>query len=252
MILEYDGTEFHGWQRQRGERTVQQEIEDALAELNRGVPVTVIGAGRTDAGVHALGQVAHFDLETRLTPTILRQALNAKTGADIQIRECLPVQPDFHARFDARCRYYRYRICRRRAVLERRTSWQIERDFDVATLRECALLIRGEHDFSRLSRVSRLGESKICRIYDSQWIKSENFLNYTIAGNRFLHSMVRILVGTMLMIAQGKGSVRDFQHLIANRPSSLQIYNAPPQGLTLMRVEYEEYDAANDDNSVNS
>lgn len=219
---------------------MQQEIEDALTALNHDVPVTVIGAGRTDAGVHALGQVAHFDLETRLTTTEICRALNAKTAADIHIRECVPVAPDFHARYSARRRCYRYRICRQRAVLERRSSWQTERDFHFAILQECADYVLGEHDFSRLSRQAQERDLKICRIYDSQWIQNENFVNYTITGNRFLHSMVRILVGTMIMVARGKGSVPDFQDLVANRPSHLKIFKAPPQGLTLMGVEYEQ------------
>ena len=239
LNLEYDGTDFCGWQRQRVERTVQQELEEALMELNHGQPVTLIGSGRTDSGVHAVGQVAHFDLNTTLNADTLRKALNAKTGTDIYIRDCSVVAADFHARFGARRRTYIYRICLDRAVLERRTSWQIEKNFAEKGLHECAACLPGEHDFSRLSRVSTEPESKICRIYDSKWIKSDNFLNYKIVGNRFLYSMVRMLVGTMITVARGKGRVADFQALVENRDSELNAFTAPPQGLMLHQVDYQ-------------
>jgi len=238
LNLEYDGTDFRGWQRQRRERTVQQEMEEALAELNHGQPVTLIGSGRTDAGVHALGQVAHFDLDTNLDAATLRKALNAKTGVDIYIRDCCPVEADFHARFGARRRTYVYRICLNRVVLERRTSWQTDDRFDENTLHECAACLPGEHDFTRLSRAAAEPESKICIIYDSKWIKGDNFLNYTIIGNRFLHSMVRMLVGTMATVARGKGQVADFQALVENRASGMTAVTAPPQGLFLQKVDY--------------
>ena len=238
LDMEYDGTDFCGWQRQRAERTVQQELEKALAELNHGQPVTLIGSGRTDAGVHALGQVAHFDLDTYLAAVILRNALNAKTGPDIYVRDCRAVATDFHARFGARRRTYLYKICLNRAVLERRTSWQPKNDFNEILLHECAACLPGEHDFTRLSRVAAEPESKICTIYDSKWINTDNFLNYTIVGNRFLHSMVRMLVGTMTVVARGKGRVADFKTLVENQASELRAVTAPPQGLVLQRVEY--------------
>jgi len=239
LNLEYDGTDFCGWQRQRAERTVQQELEEALMELNHGRPVTLIGSGRTDSGVHAVGQVAHFDLDTTLNAETLRKALNAKTGIDIYIRDCFPVAADFHARFGARRRTYIYRICLDRAVLERRTSWQIEENFIEKGLHECAACLPGEHDFSRLSRTTAEPESKICKIYDSKWIKVDNFLNYKIVGNRFLYSMVRMLVGTMITVARGKGRVADFQALVENRDSELTAFTAPPQGLMLQQVDYQ-------------
>lgn len=217
---------------------MQQELEEALAELNHGQPVTLIGSGRTDAGVHALGQVAHFDLDTALDAGTLRRALNAKTANDIYIQSCVPVAADFHARFGARRRHYVYRVGLNRAVLERRTSWQIEDNFDERILHECAACVTGEHDFSRLSRAAAETETKICRIYDSQWIKADNFLNYNIIGNRFLHSMVRMLVGTMIMVARGQGQVADFAALVENRDSRISAFTAPPQGLILQKVEY--------------
>jgi tRNA pseudouridine38-40 synthase len=239
IVVEYDGSEFYGWQRQNRERTVQQELEEALASLNGNQPVTVIGSGRTDTGVHALGQVAHFNLDTTLPAEMIRNALNAKTGQDMFIHSCIETDADFHARFSARRRYYQYRIILQPSVIQRHYTWQIDYPLELDRLRECAKIVIGDHDFSRLCRASTETELKMCRIYESKWIKNENFLYYTIVGNRFLHSMVRMLVGTMIEVAKGKGEVKDFQHLLHNRECPLKVFTAPARGLFLMQVEYE-------------
>jgi len=238
ILLEYDGSDFFGWQRQIQERTVQQELEDALAALNGDQPVTIIGSGRTDAGVHALGQVAHFDLDTPHPPVDICHALNAKTGQDIYIHNCVEIDNEFHARYGARQRHYEYRILLQPSVIQRKYTWQIDNHIEINLLHECALAVAGEHDFSRLSRASAETELKICRIYDSKWIKNENFLNYTIVGNRFLHSMVRMLVGSMIDVARGKATPDDFVALIDHRESHLKVFTAPARGLFLKQVEY--------------
>ncbi|RLA89748.1 MAG: tRNA pseudouridine(38-40) synthase TruA [Deltaproteobacteria bacterium] len=239
LTIEYDGTDFCGWQRQRCGRSVQGELETVLQTLNGGEPVTLIGSGRTDAGVHSLGQVAHVDLSIPRQPETIQRALNAQTGRDIQVRGCQIVDADFHARFSARRRHYLYRICRRIAVLERRTSWQLPGELDEDCLQECAKLILGEHDFSRLCSSRTEAASKICQISDSQWIKEDIFINYKIVGNRFLHSMVRMIVGTMITIARGKGSPADLQALLDGEDGMVQVHTAPPQGLILQQVDYE-------------
>ena len=217
---------------------MQQELEDALTALNHGQPVTVIGSGRTDAGVHALGQVAHFDLDTNLPEETIQNALNATTGQDIQIHSCGAVAGDFHARYAARRRHYQYHIYQEPSVIQRRYSWQIGNHLDISLLNTCAGMVIGEHDFSRLSRASAETELKICQIFDSKWIKNEKFLNYLITGNRFLHSMVRMLVGTMIEVARGRGSLDDFALLLENQQSPLKVFTAPAKGLFLKRVEY--------------
>jgi tRNA pseudouridine38-40 synthase len=238
ITVEYDGTDFFGWQRQARARTVQEVLENSLVDLNRGNPVIVNGSGRTDSGVHAIGQVAHFDLETILTPETIRNALNAKTPHDICIHNCRETDPSFHARFNAKKRTYLYQLLLVRSVIERRYTWQPEMKFREDLLQSCAELVIGEHDFSRLCRASTESNIKICRIYESEWIKNENMLNYKIVGNRFLHSMVRMIVGTMIEVARGKGSMEDFKALVENLPGDIKPVTAPPQGLFLWKVEY--------------
>jgi tRNA pseudouridine38-40 synthase len=236
--IEYDGTDFFGWQRQAHKRTVQEILEIALADLNQDRKVTVIGAGRTDAGVHARAQVAHFELATKIAPERIRQALNAKTPRDIYVHKCWETAPDFHARFQARRRTYLYRILLIWSVIQRHYTWQIEFDLNQDDLTDCARFIEGQHDFSKFCRAADQSHPKICTIYESKWIKDENMLYYKIAGDRFLHSMVRMIVGTMVEIARGKGTVTDFQALVDNSKSALKTFTAPPQGLFLWQVEY--------------
>jgi len=236
--VEYDGTNFYGWQRQAHKRSVQEILETGLADLNQGRKVTVIGAGRTDAGVHARAQVAHFDLTTKLAPERIRKALNAKTPSDIYVHQCWETNTDFHARFQARRRTYLYQILLGRSVVQRHYTWQIEFDLSQDRLVECARLIEGQHDFTRLCRSAAQSRSKICSIYESKWIKEEKMLYYKIVGDRFLHRMVRMLVGTMVEIARGKGIIADFQALIDNSKAALRTFTAPPQGLFLWQIEY--------------
>jgi len=238
IAIEYDGTDFCGWQRQNRERTVQQVLEDSLSELNKGQPVTLIGSGRTDSGVHALGQIAHFDLDTTLNVETIRKALNAKTPKDIYVHKCQEADPSFHARFDAKRRTYVYQLLLSPSVITRRYTWQPDVPINEQLLDLCAENVLGEHDFRRLSRASSETESKTCLVYESKWIKNENMLNYTIVGNRFLYSMVRMLVGTMIEVARGKGTPEDFRTLLENSAGNLKPYTAPAQGLFLWKVEY--------------
>lgn len=240
LHIEYDGTRFCGWQRQAQERTVQQELEDALQELNRDQPVTLYGAGRTDAGVHARCQVAHFDLNTQRSARTIQQALNAKTDLDIYVRDCVRSKKDFHARFDARRRTYRYQILKQPSVFQRAYAWYPPFSFRYKALKECAARIVGEHDFSSFCRAASEAENKICRIYESRWINRKNMLNYQIVGNRFLHSMIRMLVGTMIEVARGKLTLYDFEELLNNKAVEFSPFTAPARGLFLWDVKYEQ------------
>ncbi len=236
--MEYDGTDYCGWQRQKGDRSIQATLESALQEINRGEPVGIIGAGRTDSGVHAFGQVAHFELDTRLLPSDIRNALNAKTPRDILVHDCQEVAEDFHARYSARRRRYIYKVLTRRSAIGRSYSWQLEFEPDIEVLARCAELVLGEHDFTSLSRASAEVDSKICLIYESRWSREEDMLLYTIQGNRFLYSMVRLLVGTMMEVSRGRYSPEDFENLLGNKAVGVQLYKAPAQGLFLLNVEY--------------
>jgi len=240
IILQYDGTDFCGWQRQLKDRSVQAEIEETLKPLNQNQAVTVIGAGRTDSGVHAKRQTAHFDLVTDLPAETIRNALNATLPDDIYVDECREVAPEFHARFSATRRTYHYQIAMQPDIFRRRYVWAITFPFELKLLQDCAAMVTGEHDFTALCRTSTEVENKICTVYESNWFQDENLLVYIITANRFLHSMVRMLVGSMMEVARGKYPVSAFKNLLGNDGTEMQVYTAPPQGLSLWNVKYLE------------
>jgi len=240
IVLQYDGTNYCGWQRQRSDRSVQAEIETALRPLNRANPVTVIGAGRTDSGVHAMRQTAHFDLETALTAETIKNALNATLPHDIYVDECDAVGAEFHARFSAVRRTYCYRIAQKAEVFRRHYVWLVSFPFEFETLRNCAGLVPGEHDFTALCRTATETENKICTVFESGWEWHNDLLVYTITANRFLHSMVRMLVGSMMEVARGKYGIAAFKNLLGNISTEMQVYTAPAQGLLLWNVKYLE------------
>ena len=236
--IEYDGTNYCGWQRQTNGCSIQFTIEEALRPLNRNQQVTVIGSGRTDSGVHALNQVTHFDLETSLSAESIKNALNAKTPEDIFIHECKEVDSSFHSRFSAVKRTYIYQVLEKPSVIYRYYSWLPKFGFDFSTLNKCAKAVKGKHDFSSLCRSATESESKICMVYKSMWIRKGKMLIYEITGNRFLHSMVRMLVGCMMEVARGKYIITDFKNLLENKVGEMQVYTAPAKGLFLLEVEY--------------
>ncbi|MCK9244104.1 MAG: tRNA pseudouridine(38-40) synthase TruA [Candidatus Marinimicrobia bacterium] len=240
IVLQYDGTNYCGWQRQLKDRSIQAEIEEALKPLNRNQPVAVIGAGRTDSGVHARRQTAHFDLITDLPALTVHKALNATLPDDIYVDECREVAADFHARFAATRRTYRYQIALQPAVFMRRYVWLVTFPFELELLQNCAALIVGEHDFTALCRASTEAENKVCTVIESSWGKNEGQLIYTITANRFLHGMVRMLVGSMMEIARGKYPIAAFKNLLGNNSPEMQVYTAPAQGLVLWNVKYLE------------
>lgn len=238
LKIEYDGTDFHGWQIQNKDRTVQGEIEAALKELNKGERVVLHGSGRTDSGVHALGQMAHFDLETKLTANTIKNAINAKTSREVIIHTCNKVPTDFHARFHAKKRYYLYKIRCGRTAIQRKYVWQVPVELKSDLLIKCAEMIQGIHNFEGFCRTADEAEHKLCHIYKSAWKIGKKTLIYRICGNRFLHSMVRMLVGTMVEVARHRYQIDDFKELLENRDVDIYPYTAPGKGLYLEKVEY--------------
>jgi len=237
IIVQYNGADFFGWQLQKSERTVQGELERILAKLNGGVRVPVTGAGRTDTGVHAWGQVAHFDLNTNLADVALLKALNGNSPKDLRIRELSQVSDDFHARFSATSRMYIYQCYRGERLWFGNQSWFCS-GLNLSTLNSCADLLSGEHDFMSFSRQSTPKEHYRCIITYSCWSQDRDFVNFTITANRFLHHMVRYLVGTMVAVSQEKMSVQQFKDLLNQPASRVHLYKAPPQGLFLESVSY--------------
>ncbi|MFQ6613811.1 MAG: tRNA pseudouridine(38-40) synthase TruA [Fidelibacterota bacterium] len=185
IVLQYDGSQYFGWQLQKKERTVQGVLEAILSVLNQGTRVVVTGAGRTDTGVHAWGQTAHFDLETRLNDEDLLRALNGNCPRDLRVRSLERVADDFHARFSARSRTYRYQCYRGERLWFRNQSW-ICGELDLETLNQLAEMIGGVHDFTSFSRQSTPRDHYLCEVLNSCWREDGEFVTFRITANRFL------------------------------------------------------------------
>jgi tRNA pseudouridine38-40 synthase len=237
LTIEYDGTDFVGWQSQAEGRTVQDEITKVLEQVLQR-PTTLNGAGRTDSGVHARGQVASFRTESVLGTGSLLSALNGLLPDDIVIRSVEEVPSEFHARYSASERLYRYTISLVPAALGRRYHWFVKYDLHLDSMHQVAALVTGTHDFEAFSRFDPEAQHYLCTIVSSAWTTSPDRLHYEICGNRFVHGMVRALVGTMVDVGRGYSSVDGFAEILASRDRRRAGMAAPAQGLVLEEVRY--------------
>ena len=238
LDIEYDGTEFSGWARQAGMRTVQGELETALETVLR-APVHLTVAGRTDAGVHAEGQVASFSAAAAV-PGDLTRRLNGLTPADIAVPATELVDGGFDARGDAISRTYRYRLHARRASSpfeQNRALWWPHR-IDHPALDACAASLPGTHDFTAFTPTQTDHVRFDRDVFEARWDRAGEILDFTITADTFMRNMVRILVGTMLEVSSGRRSVESFQQLLAGAQRSEAGETAPPQGLYLESVSY--------------
>jgi tRNA pseudouridine38-40 synthase len=239
LIVEYDGTDFHGWQIQPDRRTVQATLEDALRRL-LGHPARVAAGGRTDAGVHAAGQVVCFHSPRDLPPDTVRRALNALTPRDLVVRAAAAVSEDFDPRRAARCRRYVYRIWTRAdpSPFWRRYAWHVHGPLDVDTMRAAATELVGEHDFSSFRAAGCDATHPVRRVLRSELERRGDLVVYTIEATAFLRHMVRNIVGTLVDVGRGRRRA-DFRALLAARDRTLAAQTAPAQGLCLMEIRYE-------------
>jgi len=239
FLIEFDGTDFAGWQRQiDSTRTVQSEIENALAQILQ-QKVTLIGSGRTDAGVHALGQVAHADLFlANISPQKLLSSMNSLLKADIHIISLNETSSDFHARFQAISRSYRYRIERNRHPLLRRYIWTPQYIWNDEFVIPAVELLIGRHSFKSFCLQRPGEEGYYCTIKSAKWEIDNDGVNFLITADRFLHKMVRGLVGALIDVGRGRYSLDEFNQLLDNPKRNGAVSVAPPHGLTLMRVDY--------------
>ncbi len=241
LVLEYDGSGYHGWQKQKGVLTVQEVIESSLAII-LGKEVHVRAAGRTDAGVHALGQVINFYARTRLEPSDIQRGLNSLLPEDIVVKDAEEVDVSFHARYSAKAKLYRYCVLNRRlpSALWRKYAWHVPYNLDHDSMKLALSYLEGEHDFSsfRASRSSVKSSVRTLFRADCE-VKPDGLLVFSFLGNGFLRHMVRIIVGTTIEVGMGKRSPDEMIRILEGKDRSLAGITAPAHGLYLVRVDYD-------------
>ena len=237
-VVAYDGTDYGGFQRQANAPTVQAALEAALAQVTQET-VTILAAGRTDAGVHAAGQTIAFDTGWRHGLDDLQRALNAVLPVDVAVLAVEDATPSFHPRYDARSRCYRYTVYNAtvRWPLARRYSLHVSVPLDVELMQQAARSLVGEHDFATFGRPPQ-GRVTVRRVLGAEWTRESIWLTFDIEANAFLYRMVRSIVGTLLQVGQGGMSVEEFVVALAEGDRSLAGPTAPPHGLCLMEVKY--------------
>ena len=237
LLLEYDGTDFQGWQIQAQGRTVQGELGRAL-EILLGEPIRPTGAGRTDAGTHALGQVAHFHTRSALPCERLLRGLNGLLPADVAVRAADEAPPDFHARYSARGKRYRYRIHLGKAALNRRQVWIYRHFLDLEPMQEAIRALPGRHAFGAFCKQDPMPDDFHCQVAACTLESQGSELVFEIEADRFLRHMVRILVGTLTEIGAGKRVPGDMAALLDSGERTRAGITAPAQGLCLLWVAY--------------
>lgn len=241
IIIEYDGTPFVGWQKQENGRSIQESIESAIKKIFE-EEVVIFGAGRTDAGVHAIGQTAHFDIKKKSFDTyVIKNALNDHLRPlPISILDVEEVDENFHARFDAIQRKYLYRIINRKSPLtiEKGRAWQVHKSLSVEPMKKCIPLIEGKHDFTTFRSANCQSESPIKTIDEVKITQSDENIYFGISAKSFLHHQVRSLVGSLKMVGDGSWSIHDFDNALKSKNRSKCGALAPSEGLYFMEVKY--------------
>ncbi|MBI3006153.1 MAG: tRNA pseudouridine(38-40) synthase TruA [Ignavibacteriales bacterium] len=239
LVLEYDGTDFVGWQYQENGRSVQGELERALKQILQG-DTRVTGAGRTDAGVHARGQVANFRSAQKIEETSLVRSLNGVLPKDIVVLSAEGVDDKFHARYSAKGRHYKYYISQHPTALFRKYCWSLSYKLDIDLMKQCGRLVIGEHDFSSFCKSESEVEHHRCNVLSTTWTVRDSVLEFDISANRFLHGMVRALVGTMVDVGRGYRRMEDFEDILSAKNRTAAGMTAPACGLFLEHVTYEQ------------
>ena len=240
ITIEYDGSAYHGWQRQATDRTIQGDIETALMTMT-GSRVALIGSGRTDAGVHALNQVANFQCDTLLAPKVFLKGLNSLLPEDIVITSCEEVTERFHARYDVKSKIYHYRILNRPlpVAIYRQYAWHIRKELDLDAMRSTLRLIVGRHDFKAFEGSGSPRADSVRHVMNADLVKKDDgYIVLEIEGDGFLKFMVRNIVGTLVDVGLGKITPDEFKRILESKDRNLAGITAPAHGLFLASVKY--------------
>ena len=234
----YNGTNYHGWQSQPNAHSVQETLSKALSVvLNSNI--NIMGAGRTDTGVHAKEMFAHFDFEKLIDTKNTIHKLNSYLPKDISIYDVIIVTEDAHARFDAVKRTYEYHITIYKDVFTQNLSWYHPKELDIHSMNEASKLLLKHTNFQSFSKVNTQVNSFNCKIYEAYWRKENTSIIFTISADRFLRNMVRAIVGTLIKVGLHKISIEDFNTIIENKNRSKAGFSVPAHGLYLTKIEYE-------------
>ncbi len=241
MVVAYDGTNYHGWQIQPNAVTIEEKLNIALSTLLQ-EEIQVIGASRTDAGVHARGNVCVFDTNTRMEPTKICYALNQRLPEDIVIQSTEEVEPSFHPRFSKSRKTYEYRILNRSMRLpeHRYNTYFYHHSLDVTAMQQAASYFVGEHDFKSFCCVRTQSETTVRTVYSCNVTKSQDMITIRIQGNGFLYNMVRIIAGTLITVGAGKLRAEQIEEILKKEDRQCAGPTAPACGLTLIGLDYED------------
>lgn len=242
-VIEYDGTGYCGFQKQvDSQPTIQGRIEQALANIFQH-PIQITGAGRTDSGVHALGQVISFEAAWKHSPSALQNAINANLPEDIVVLQLKKVASSFHPRYSAKSRAYEYYIYNApiRRPMRRRQSWHVPKLLDVAQMNKAAEALLGEHDFSTFG-VPPAGDNCVRHVFAAQWRQQQEMVVFFIEANAFLYRMVRSIVGSLKLVGDATWQIKDFEDAFLACDRSRSGATAPPQGLFLVSVKYDNFE----------
>jgi tRNA pseudouridine38-40 synthase len=238
FIIEYKGTNYHGWQIQKNDESIQGHLKKAFKLVLPSAHINIIGSGRTDAGVHSFGQVANVKLSKDTNLDKLFYSINGIINNDIYIKDYQIIDDDFNARFSAKTRSYKYYISKNFSPFSKDISWLINEEINYNLLEKSAAYLNGEHDFSSFSKNNIDIKNKKCFIYESVWEDTGNSLIYSIKANRFLHHMVRFIVGTSIKVAKSNITLDNFIDMLNNKSIS-DPHCAPAKGLFLNEVLYD-------------
>lgn len=238
LIVEYDGTDFYGWQIQPDLRTVQGELEQALCSLTQ-QKIRIVGSGRTDTGVHALGQVVSFLYDGHLKTDVFQKGLNAMLPCDIRVLKAERAQEGFHARKHAIRRTYRYIIAKTERAIGRQYAWYPSYRFDLAPMKKAAQFLLGEHHWDAFAKPRPDCRDLASTVYEVQWQNLEKDIFFIITASRFFHSMIRLIIGTLMDVGRGLKTPDQFRDILISKDLSQAGAKAPACGLSLLAVEYK-------------